>query len=135
MLELFFSLNCAVIRIALLIGLGGFIGSVARFLSSMYLTKLFPSSFPYGTFVVNIVGCLLIGLIYGVSEKQQWLNEEWRLFLATGICGGFTTFSAFSIENIKLLQTGEIATALIYITASIALGLLATLGGIYLAKI
>ena len=123
------------IRILLLIGSGGLIGSVFRYLLSNYLTKAFPSAFPYGTFIVNILGCLLIGIIFGISEKYSWLTPEWRLFLATGICGGFTTFSAFAYENMKLLQEGNFLVFALYSIGSFALGLLAVFAGLTLAKI
>ena len=82
-----------------LIAIGGLLGSVARYLSVVYVTKLIPSQFPYGTFAVNIAGCLVIGIIYGLSLRYLWLTPEWRLLLATGFCGGFTTFSTFSYER------------------------------------
>jgi CrcB protein len=83
----------------LLVGFGGFIGSVGRYLLSGLITKGFPNSFPIGTFTVNVLGCLIIGVIYGISERFGWLTQEWRLFLATGICGGFTTFSALPTRD------------------------------------
>lgn len=122
-------------RILLLVGAGGLIGSVARYLTASYFTKAFPSSFPYGTFVVNIVGCLIIGIIYGLSERFNWLTPEWRLFLVTGICGGFTTFSSFAYENIKLIQEGQFLVFAGYSIASFALGLLAVFFGLTLTKI
>ncbi len=94
-------------RIFFLIGVGGFIGSVARYYSQQIVSKYFPSPLPYGTLAVNVLGCLIIGLVYGFSEKGNVLSPEWRLFLATGLCGGFTTFSTFSYENLTLLRDGE----------------------------
>lgn len=122
-------------RILLLVGTGGLIGSIARYLTASYFTKVFPSSFPYGTFIVNIVGCLIIGIIYGLSERFNWLTPEWRLFLATGICGGFTTFSSFAYENIKLIQDGNFFVFSIYSIASFTLGLFAVFIGLTLTKI
>lgn len=122
-------------RILLLVGAGGLIGSVARYLTASYFTKAVPSSFPYGTFVVNIVGCLIIGIIYGLSERFNWLTPEWRLFLATGVCGGFTTFSSFAYENIKLVQEGNFIVFSIYSISSFTLGLLAVFIGLTLTKI
>jgi len=92
------------IKLILLVGTGGFLGTVSRFLASRYFAVSFPSSFPYGTFVVNIIGCLLIGLIYGITEKGNFFSSEWRLFLTVGLCGCFTTFSAFAPENITILR-------------------------------
>lgn len=123
------------IKLILLAGTGGFLGTVARFLTSRYFAAYFPSSFPYGTFVVNVVGCFLIGLIYGISEKGDFLNSEWRLFLTVGFCGGFTTFSAFAAENMAMLRESEFFNFFLYTGSSIFIGLLATFAGIILIKI
>ncbi len=122
------------IKTLVIIGIGGLLGSVCRYLVSFYVTKNIPAAFPYGTFIVNITGCLLIGLIYGFSERFSWVTPEWRLFLATGFCGGFTTFSAFAFENTRLLQTGQYLTFGLYSIASFALGLLAVFAGLSIAK-
>jgi CrcB protein len=119
----------------LLIGIGGGIGSIARFLCQRYIYILYPVNFPWGTLMVNIVGCFLIGIFYGVSEKGQMMNPEWRLFLTTGLCGGFTTFSSFAYENIGLIRTGNILGFSLYTGASVALGILATYLGILLLKL
>lgn len=122
-------------RILFIVGLGGAIGSILRYLAYVYLSKLVAQAFPFGTFVVNIFGCLAIGVVFGLSERFKWLSPEWRLFLATGICGGFTTFSAFAYENIKLLQNGNYTTFFIYSLLSFVFGLLAVLVGMSLTKI
>jgi CrcB protein len=122
-------------RIFLLIGAGGFIGSIARYLTTSWFTKLFPSTFPYGTFTANIIGCLVIGIIYGLSERFNWLTPEWRFFLVTGVCGGYTTFSSFAYENINLLQSSNYITFALYSISSFAFGLLAVFGGMILTKI
>jgi fluoride exporter len=119
----------------LLIAIGGLLGSVARYLSVVYFTKLVPGQFPFGTFVVNIVGCLVIGVIYGLSLRYVWFTSEWRLLLATGFCGGFTTFSAFALENIQLLREANYGTFALYSVSSFALGLAAVFMGMSLAKI
>lgn len=121
-------------RILIIIGIGGFIGSVARYLSQQYFQKHFPSSFPYGTMWVNITGCFLIGVIYALSEKGNILTPEWRLFLATGFCGGFTTFSTFSYENISLLRDGQYFYAAIYSGISVFGGIIATFLGASIIK-
>jgi len=123
------------IRLILLVGTGGFLGTVARFLTSRYFSAYFPSSFPYGTFVVNVVGCFLIGLIYGISEKGNFMSTEWRLILTVGFCGGFTTFSAFAAENMAMLRDNELFNFFLYTGSSIFIGLLATFVGIMLIKI
>ena len=115
-------------RIVLLIGLGSFIGGVSRYLLSQLIQNKALSAFPYGTLTVNIIGCFLIGIVFGLNERSG-LTDEWRLFLATGLLGGFTTFSAFSYESIGLIRDGQSGSALIYIGGSIMLGLLATYGG------
>ncbi|MGC3944376.1 MAG: fluoride efflux transporter CrcB [Chryseolinea sp.] len=122
-------------KTVVLVGVGGFIGSIARYLTTLYFNKVVPPPFPFGTFVVNIIGCLLIGIFFGASERFNWLNSEWRIFLTTGICGGFTTFSAFAYENVRLLQSENYLTFAMYAAASFVVCLLATFGGIALAKI
>jgi CrcB protein len=123
------------IKTLLLIGTGGFLGSISRYLASRFLQNSIPSSFPYGTFFVNITGCLLIGIIYGLSEKSSLLTPEWRLFLAVGFCGGFTTFSTFANENLALLRDGEFFYFFLYTGLSVFLGIAATFMGVLMTKI
>ncbi|MBX3739366.1 MAG: fluoride efflux transporter CrcB [Akkermansiaceae bacterium] len=114
----------------LLVGLGGAIGSIARWmLGGAILHRLPNLKFPLGTFAVNILGCLLIGIIAGLAERRGVFSSDARLFLMTGLCGGFTTFSAFANENVFLLRRGESATALLYIGGSVIAGLLAVWAG------
>jgi CrcB protein len=115
----------------LLVGLGGAMGSVLRFGLSQWLK---PTQFPWATFTVNIAGSFLIGLVFAVSLRNASFEQHWRLFLASGICGGFTTFSAFSLEGLSLLQQQKIGMYLLYVSASILLGLGATWLGYILAK-
>ena len=117
-----------------LIGVGGLLGSVCRYLVSLYITKQIPSAFPYGTFIVNLTGCFLIGVIAGLSQRYNWLTPEWRFFLTTGFCGGFTTFSSFAFENTKLLQAGQYFTFGLYSVASFALGIVAVFAGLAISK-
>lgn len=121
-------------RVLLLVGAGSFIGGVFRFFLSRYIQNKFLFAFPFGTLGVNITGCLAIGLIAGISERSG-MPEEWRLFLATGICGGFTTFSAFSSETLGMLRDGQFGYALLYILSSVITGLLATFIGISILKL
>ena len=109
--------------------LGGGIGSVCRYLLTLWVNRQLTTAFPAGTFVVNITGCLLIGVLYGIAIRYSWFNAEWRLFLITGICGGYTTFSAFSYEAVGLLREGNYGYFLLYVTLSVVLGLLATFCG------
>lgn len=110
----------------LLVGLGGALGSMLRFVSSLLITTRI---FPYATLVVNITGSFIIGIIFALSIKEVPLTANWKLFLATGICGGFTTFSAFSLENMGMLQSGKAGMALLYSGLSIVLGIAATFLG------
>jgi len=118
----------------LLVGFGGFIGSILRFMISKLNHSWHFLSLPVGTLTVNIIGSLLIGVLMGLSTKGNLLSADLRLFLMVGLCGGFTTFSTFSGENMLMLQTGQIMTALMYIALSVILGLFAVFGGWYLVK-
>jgi CrcB protein len=113
---------------------GGALGSGARYLLSTYITKTYPAAFPYGTFAVNIIGCLLIGIIYGLTMRIHTVSPEWRLFFATGLCGGFTTFSAFAYENVYLLQTQNYTTFTLNTLGSFIFGFGAVFLGVLLAK-
>jgi CrcB protein len=122
------------VKILLLIGSGGFIGSVLRYLLSQSVQNKFLSSFPYGTMSVNIIGSLLIGVVYGLVDKGN-LSPEARLFLATGILGGFTTFSAFTLDALNLLQEGLWLESISYILLSVVLGVVAAFLGIFIIKL
>jgi CrcB protein len=119
----------------LLVGLGGGIGSMARYLCQKWFAENIAHPFPWGTFVVNLTGCLLIGLIYAISEKTTMLSPQTRLLLITGLCGGFTTFSAFAFENMSLLRSGDSLYFLIYTTGTVVLGIAAVFAGIALIKL
>ena len=119
----------------LLVGAGGCLGSMARYLVMVSIGKKFSPSFPYGTLTVNLLGSFFLGCIMAmVLKKTGTHHEEWRLFLATGFCGGFTTFSAFAAENFNLLENRFPGTALAYITISVVGGLLAVWIGFSVAK-
>ncbi len=119
----------------LLVGMGGFLGSVARYLISKLNLSWNFHSIPMGTFFANILGSLLIGFLLGILISSNEMTTNLKLFLVVGFCGGFTTFSAFTNENFLLLQNGQTTTALIYMTLSVVLGILAVMGGFYLSKL
>jgi fluoride exporter len=114
------------IKNLLLVGLGGSIGSMARYAASLMIKS---KSFPFATLSVNIIGSFIIGLVFAISIKENSISDNWKLFLTTGICGGFTTFSALSLENVELLQNGKIGMAVTYILLSVVLGILAAFLG------
>lgn len=121
-------------KILFAIGAGSFIGGIFRYLLSQFVQSRILLVFPFGTLAVNIIGCFLIGLVYGISERGN-MGAEWRLFLATGILGGFTTFSAFSYETVSLLRDGQLWYALAYISSSVIIGVLATFVAILVIKL
>ena len=118
----------------LIVGLGGGAGSMLRYA----VQKIFPlqnfAVFPAGTLLVNISGCFLIGILWGIVSRSLTWNEEMKLLLMTGFCGGFTTFSAFTLEGVGLLKENKTALFIVYLTASVVGGLLATLIGIRIVK-
>ncbi|MCK5440898.1 MAG: fluoride efflux transporter CrcB [Maribacter sp.] len=118
----------------LLVFLGGGIGSILRFIISKTFNTYFHHFF-LGTFLVNIIGCLLIGVILGLSYKGNYLTQNQTLLLTTGFCGGFTTFSTFSFEKHSLLKMGEIFHFSFYLIASICIGILAVAIGLWISKL
>ncbi len=114
----------------LLVGIGGMIGSILRYLTTHFIRH---ENFPYATFIVNIVGSLIIGLIMGMAARQEGF-ANWRLFLATGICGGFTTFSAFAWENMQLLNQERYGSFVWYTGGTLVLGLAAVAAGYWITK-
>jgi fluoride exporter len=116
------------------IAIGGAIGSVLRFLTTILVSKFWSNQFPLATFIANIIGCFLIGLFIGVLAKNQLTDSNLKWFLVTGFCGGFTTFSAFGIENVTLLQNNNSILAFGYIALSIILGLFAVWFGLFITK-
>ncbi|MBU2947121.1 fluoride efflux transporter CrcB [Zobellia uliginosa] len=117
----------------LLVFFGGGIGSILRYLVSKLLNSHFQHFF-LGTFLVNIIGCLLIGLVLGLSLKTNYLSPNQTLLLATGFCGGFTTFSTFAFEKHSLLTSGELLHFSIYLIASIVVGIAAVSFGLWISK-
>lgn len=117
------------IRTTLIVALGGGVGSALRFLVSKFVQDNMAGTFPYHTFAVNIVGCLLIGFFYALAARGQLGNNATALLLTTGLCGGFTTFSTFCNENLALLRGDNALVALLYAASSLFCGLLAVFLG------
>ena len=120
-------------KLVLFIGAGSFIGGICRYLLSLLIQTKTTTHFPLNTLIVNIIGCFFIGIVFGIFEKGQ-MSNEWKLFFATGVIGGFTTFSAFSNETFILFREGHAGYALLYVGASVLLGLLATYTAYLLVK-
>lgn len=117
----------------LLVFFGGGFGSVLRYLIGKYLNSA-EDGIPYGTFAANILGSLLIGIILGMSAKHDTLSQSQTLLLATGFCGGFTTFSTFAYENHVFLKSGDFTSFALYTIASFIVGFLAVFLGMFLVK-
>lgn len=115
----------------MLVGIGGFAGSVARYGVKIVTDKYLPATFPYATFFINLSGAFIIGLLYGLLVRNQVSDGTWMI-MATGFCGAFTTFSTFALENNVLISQKQSSTALVYTLLSLVLGLLLCKLGIYL---
>lgn len=118
----------------LYVGLGSCLGGIVRYLLSDNIKALFPGIFPIATFVVNILGCLAIGFIYGLSLKCTAISPALKLFLTVGFCGGFTTFSTFMNENYQLFDSNNIMYMALYTGASVAVGFVMVFVGYWLAR-
>jgi|SRR6185437_6473862 CrcB protein len=121
-------------KLVFIVGLGGGIGSMLRYLMQVFVSRHLPILFPWGTFLVNCSGCFLIGVLYALSTRYSLLTAEWRMFLIAGLCGGYTTFSSFSYESISLFRQGAYSYFLLYTVLSVILGLLATVAGLAIFK-
>ena len=118
----------------LFVAIGGMLGSVGRFVLVGLIVNLLPYTFPFGTFLVNILGCFVMGAVVGLAERHAGFHNEWRVFLTAGFCGGFTTFSAFAFENAQLLLDKSYGTFAIYSIASFVVCLAAALAGLMLFR-
>ena len=117
----------------LAVGIGGAIGAVCRYLLGQMIPKM-ESGFPLGTFAVNVIGCFAIGLIVAMVGKHSDIDPRLVLFLQTGVCGGFTTFSTFSLEALSLMEKGQLATGILYIVLSVVFGILALFAAKYIVN-
>jgi fluoride exporter len=118
----------------LLVGLGGATGSVLRYMVSSATAKYYAASFPLATFIVNVAGCFLAGLLFGMMSEETPANQQLKFLLITGFCGGFTTFSAFALENVKLMSSGNVMLPIAYTLVSIITGFLAVWIGLSLTR-
>ena len=121
------------IKTLLFIGTGSFIGGILRYLISI-VTKNVGSSFPWGTLIVNLIGCFLIGLLCAFFGQTKSMDSDVALFFTVGLCGGFTTFSTFSKEALMMLQCGNYWNFIIYISASVILGIALVALGYFIVK-
>jgi len=122
------------LKTILYIAIGGALGSVLRYLTSMLVNKYWANHFPMATFITNVLGCFLIGLIIGILEKNNLATSNLKWFLVTGFCGGYTTFSAFGMENVTLFQNNNTFLAFTYIGFSIIIGIFAVWLGLFVTK-
>ncbi len=122
------------IRTLLIVGTGGFIGSVMRYLVQVYVEKGLSTTFPWGTFIANIAGSFIIGIVFALAQKGDLLSAEWRMFLAVGICGGFTTFSSFAYNNLTMLKEQAYGQFIWNVGGSLFFGLLAVYLGMILVR-
>ncbi len=129
-----YKIACMNLYTLFIVGLGGFIGSSLRFITVRLVDSKLNALFPYGTLTVNIVGSFLLGMICMLAMRKVGISENARLFLGVGFCGGFTTFSAFALENFNLIEEKLIGTAVLYIVVSVVMGVLALGVGIWASR-
>ena len=121
-------------KMLLLVGMGSFAGGILRYLLVQLIQSRVTSSMPFGTLLVNVLGCFLIGLLFAISEKYH-LHPDTRILLSKGLLGGFTTFSAFSNETVGLIRLGNLSLAIVYVISSVCVGILATWLGYALPRL
>lgn len=111
------------IRTLIFIGTGSFIGGIARYLLTRWVQNGTTASFPFGTLAVNLIGCLLIGLLFGLFERFGWFSANLRAFLTIGFCGGFTTYSTFALESVAMMRNGSAIPMFLYLWCSVGVGI------------
>ncbi len=121
------------IKDIIIVGIGSGIGGICRYLISLFMTQAH-NGFPWGTFAVNVAGCLLIGILWGLTSRFQNISPSFSLFLMVGFCGGFTTFSTFSKEGLTMLQADSYILFSLYAIGSMMLGIMAVALGYYTTK-
>jgi fluoride exporter len=126
--------NGNMLRTFLLVGVGGAVGSMLRYGISQWANKMVAPDFPWGTFAINLTGCLLIGVLFGASQRYHVLQGDAWLVFATGFCGGFTTFSAFALEHVQLFGKQQSFSAVAYGLLSVVLGIALCRLGVWLAR-
>ncbi len=122
------------LRILLIVGSGSFIGGILRYLVQYFFEKGLVSNFPYGTLIANIAGSFIIGAVFALAQKGNFLSEEWQFFLAIGLCGGFTTFSTFAINNFNMIREQAYGQLFLNLALSLVLSIFAVYLGIILIK-
>ena len=122
------------LRAIILVGVGGAAGSILRFLSSHLVARLFDKPFPLPTFIVNMVGCFAMGLLFGIIGRHIPIDNDLKQLLLVGFCGGYTTFSAFAFENISLLQSGQYITLISYVILSVVIGMALLWLGLHITR-
>ncbi len=123
------------LKTILIVGTGGFIGSIARYLTQLLVERYLHSAFPWGTFAANMAGCFIIGLVFALAAKGNLLSPEWRIFLTVGFCGGFTTFSSFAYNNLNMLSENNYFQFFLNIGLSVFLGIAAVYAGILFIRL
>jgi CrcB protein len=118
----------------ILVFIGGGLGSTLRYIVNMVSARLLGTAFPYHTFIINITGSTVMGLIAGYLAFKGEASQPWRLFLMTGILGGYTTFSAFSLDTAMLYEKGEIGLAVLYVVGSVVLSIAGLFAGLALVR-
>jgi CrcB protein len=118
-----------------IIGVGGFLGANARYLVASWAAQRFGTTFPYGTFIINVTGSFLLGMFLALLQDRVAVHPHYRLFFAVGFLGAYTTFSTFSYESLRLLQEGNMLLALINLFGSLAVGLLGVILGFGLGRL